>query len=292
MAPRDVIAVHRLDHGLWVSYLCYATWGAAFAGTGLPNGPVLLAIGANLLLTLAGMAINTAADTGTDAKHRHKFRQAEVALTVGRARIRRWATAEAVAGLALALAAAVWSGRWPVAVAGVLILGLHLLYNLEPVRLKRRGFLGPAAFGCATMALPVVLSFSAAGPRLDPAMWLIVLGLAVLGTGRTALFSVTDRAADAATGFRTPAVRYGTRRALALSCGLSLAGVLLLGGGLWWRHGVLVALAGMLGTGVFLGGMLALPRDPTAVRRMIRYALTPAVFGNLLLLAAAVAAAR
>ncbi len=280
--------MHRLGHGLWLSYLCYASWGAAFAGAALP-GPALPAIGANLLLTTAGMAVNTVADTGTDARHRHKFRQAGVARAVGRARIRRWATAEAVAGLALALAAAVWSGRWPVAMAGVLILGLHLLYNLEPVRLKRRGFLGPAAFGCATMALPVVLSFAAAGARFDPAMGLVVFGLGVLGTGRTALFSVTDRAADAATGFRTPAVRYGTGRALALSCALSGAGVALLGIGLWWWHGALLALAGMLGTGAFLGGTLALLRDPTAVRRMIRYALTPAVLGNLLLLAAALA---
>ena len=237
---RDLFVIHRLEHPLPITYLCYAGWGACYAvgdARKLLNGPVLLAITANLLLIPAALALNTAVDIRTDEHDTDKSYLASAALRVGRRRTLRLAGAEIAAGLAVAAAAALWSGRWILAGIAVAAVGLHLLYDVEPVRLKRRGFAGPAALGVSLVALPFLLAYSAARAGFEASTWPILTGLTVLAIGRTVLWSVPDRTADQATGITTPAVRYGARRTLALSCLILLAGLGLLGWGLWWRYG-------------------------------------------------------
>jgi 4-hydroxybenzoate polyprenyltransferase len=272
---RDLVVIHRLEFPFPVSYLAQASWGACLAATSagqLLDMPVLLAILANLVLVTSGLALNVAVDVRTDSRHQDKHYLASAVTRLGRDRVLRWVVGETVAGLALATVVSVWTGHWIVAGSAVVIVGLHLLYNVEPVRLKRRGFAGVAVFGLSVVTMPCLLSYGAIRPTVDAPVWLIAAGLGVMAVGRTVWWSVPDRAADTATGMVTPAVRHGAGRALAAACLLMAAGLVLLGWGLWWRYGLAWALLGTAMYGVFLGNALTLFRRevPSAVRLRTR----------------------
>jgi 4-hydroxybenzoate polyprenyltransferase len=290
LAWRDLVVIHRLEFPLPVTYLCYATWGACFA-TGdagrLADGPILLAFVANALLILAGLALNVAADVRTDELHRDKSYLAGAVRRVGRRRVYGLAAAEAVAGLGCAVAVSVATGRWTVTVAAT-ALGMHLLYNVEPIRLKRRGFAGPAVFGMSVVGLPFLVAYCAARPDLEPRVLPILAGLTVLAIGRTAWWAVPDRVADTASGIATPPVRYGPARALALACLILLAGLVLLGWGLGWRYGLPWVAPGIAAHAAFLAAAIALAARtsdhalPSAVR-MRRKGMTLVMVGEVTL---------
>ncbi|NIH80193.1 UbiA family prenyltransferase [Amycolatopsis viridis] len=283
---REVLAVHRLHFPLPVSYLAYTCWGAAFAGPRhLLDGPVLVTVAATLLALLAALAMNTAADMPTDELDADKAGLAGAARKVGRGRIMAWVAAEAGAALALAAVVAVWLARWAVVLVIAAVVVAHVLYNVEPVRLKRRGFAGPAVFGAGFLAVPGLASYLAVRPELEGSMVPVLAGLCVLGFGRTAWFSVPDHAVDARTGVGTPGARHGPRRTLVVSCLITAAGLALLGSGLWWRYGPGWAAFGVLGEGSFLAGMGAL-RGPHGSWSRMRMAAAPAALaGDLTLVA-------
>jgi 4-hydroxybenzoate polyprenyltransferase len=237
---RDIIVVHRLEYPLPVTYLCYATWGACFAmpdAGRLPVVVVLCAAAANLLLIVSALALNTAADIHTDRYQRERNYLASAALRFGRGRVLRWAAHEMIIAVVLVTLVWTWSGRWLVMGAAAAIIVLQVLYNLEPARLKRRGFVGVGAFCAAVVVLPFLLSYQAVRQDFDTWLWPILVGLGLTAAGRMTWWSVPDRAADAATGMLTPAVRRGAAGALRLACAIMLVGLILIAWGLWWRYG-------------------------------------------------------
>lgn len=258
---RDILAIHRLEYPFPIIYLCYAGCGACFAVTDvrrLLDASVLTVGMANLLLVAAGLLLNTTVDIRTDERHRDRNYLATAVLRFGRGRARRWVAAEMAVALGLVVLASVWLDRWLLTGIAAGIIVLQLLYNVEPVRLKRRGFAGPVAFCIAVVVLPCLLSHWAVRPQIDTSVWLIFMGLGISAIGRMTWWSVPDRTVDTATGMTTPAVRYGTTRALALSCLILLAGLVLLGWGLWGRYGPAWILPGLAAHGIFLSGTLAL----------------------------------
>jgi 4-hydroxybenzoate polyprenyltransferase len=156
--------------------------------------------------------------------------------------------------LGLAGLAAEWSGHPLVLAEVALIIGLQLLYNLEPVRLKRRGLVGVTAFCLAVGVLPFLVSYHSVRPGLDAPIGAILAGQGLLAVGRMTLWSVPDRAADAGTGMRTPPVRYGAGPTLVLSCALMVAGLAATGWGVWWDFGAGWAIPAVAPHAVFLGG--------------------------------------
>jgi 4-hydroxybenzoate polyprenyltransferase len=288
---RDIVVLHRLEFPLPVNYVCQASWGACFAVEGvhgLLGASVAAAIGVNLLLIVSALALNNAVDISTDERHQDKVYLASATARFGRARALRWAATEMAAGLALAVAISWWSGRWLVTGMAVAIIAGQLLYNLEPVRLKRRGFAGAGVFGLSVTTLPCLLSYSAVRSGFDTALWPIFIGLGVLAVGRTAWWSVPDRAADTASGIATPTVRYGAGRTLVLSCVVMVAGLGLLGWGLWSGYGPAWVLPGVVMHAVLVGSALALLRHtddhalPSSVR-MLRRAMPLVAVGDVLL---------
>jgi 4-hydroxybenzoate polyprenyltransferase len=295
---RDIAVLHRLEFPLPVSYLCQATWGACFAAggvKGLLHASVPAAITANLLLIVSGLALNNAVDIPTDEQNRDKNYLASTATRFGRVRALRWAATEMAAGLALAITISLSSGRWFVAGIATMTIVMQLLYNLEPVRLKRRGFAGAGVFGLSMATLPCLLSYSAVRSGFEPAVWPIFASLGVMAIGRTAWWSVPDRIADVATGMATPTVRYGAARALVLSYVVMGAGLGLLGWGLWWRYGPAWVPLGVVMHCVFLGGALALLRRtadhalPSPVH-MLKRAMPLVTIGDALLVVIPLAA--
>jgi 4-hydroxybenzoate polyprenyltransferase len=275
---RDVVRIHRLEYPFPVHYLCHAVFGSCYAATNVQqlfSAPVLLAIIANLLSIVGGNPLNAAADISTDAHTQGKRDIAHAALRLGRNHAMSWTATEMTFALAVATATSLWVGRALIVLGVVLTIALCLLYNLEPVRLKRRGLANPIAIGLTMGTLPGLVSYSAVRTDLTVSAWLIFISLGALITGRAIWWTVPDQIGDKTTGITTPAVRYGTSQAIVIACDVTVAGLGLLGWGLWWRYGPLWALLGVAVSGAFLLSKLALLRrlsdyvlpNPTQLRR-------------------------
>ncbi|MBK1786986.1 UbiA family prenyltransferase [Prauserella cavernicola] len=291
---RDLAVVHRLEYTLPVSYLCYAVLGACVAADGAEQAaiPVLLAVVANLLLIVGPLALNVAADLRADERNPEKRYLASATTGVGRVRTLRWAVTELTVGAALACVVTVWTGSWPVALVAAAIIALQVAYNLEPLRLKRRGLAGPAAFGIASVGLPFLLSYAAVSHAVPGSAWLLAAGVGVLSTGRTLWWSLPDRAADAATGIAVPVARFGVRGTRVLTCAVLVAGLVLLVAGLWLHYGPAWALLGSAGHAIFTGWLAVLALRPSghaapSARRMLTRSLTLVALSEVLLVATA-----
>lgn len=260
---RDVLRIHRLEYPFPIHYLCHAVVGACYAVSNVQQlftGPVLFCIVANLLSIVGGNPLNAAVDISTDAHTQDKRDIAQAALRVGRRQAMRWTTAEMIAALAAATAISLWLDRTLIVVGITWTIALCLLYNLEPVRLKRRGLANPITIALTTGPLPSLVSYSAVRAALTASTWLIFIGLGVLITGRALWWTVPDQVSDKATGMTTPTVQYGASQAMRISCDATVVGLGLLGWGLWWRYGPIWALLGVVVNGPFLLSKLALLR--------------------------------
>jgi lycopene elongase/hydratase (dihydrobisanhydrobacterioruberin-forming) len=275
---QDVVRIHRVEDLFHVRYLCRAVLGACYAASDahqLSTWPVLLAVTANLLTIAGGNALNSAVDISTDAHTVGKGDIAQAVFRLGRRQTMSWAATEMIVALAIATAMSLWLDRVLIAANVALTVALWLLYNLEPVRLKRRGLANPVTIALLFGPLPSLVSYSAVRPDLTGSALLIFTGLGALITGRALWSTVPDQIGDKATGMTTPTVRYGTCVVIAIVCSATIVGMGLLGWGLWWRYGPLWALVGTTVNGPFLLSKLVLLRrlpnyplpHPTQLRR-------------------------
>jgi 4-hydroxybenzoate polyprenyltransferase len=258
---RDVVRIHRLEYPFPVNYLCHAVVGACYAVSDVAQlftTPVLLVIIANLLSIVGGNPLNAAVDISTDAHTEGKRDVADAALRLGRNHAMIWTATEWTLALAVAAATALWLDRPLIAVGVALTVTLCLLYNLEPVRLKRRGLANPLTIGLTAGLLPSLVTYGAVCPDLTLSVWLIFIGLVVLITGRAIWWTVPDQVGDQATGMTTPTVRYGAFQAIVIACVVTVVGLGLLGWGLWRCYGPLWASLGVVVSGAFLLSKLAL----------------------------------
>lgn len=264
---RELAAVHRLEFPFWLNTLCQALWGVCFAAAApadMLTWPALAAVTAAVLLMEAGLVLNTAADLDSDSRHTERSRLSSAAQRLGRRGALRLAAGEAVAGLLLALAVSLHTGHFVVLLGAVGTLVAHVLYNVEPVRLKSRGLAGAVVFACGVVALPCLLTHAALRPDVPAPTALVFTGLTALAAGRVVWWSVPDREADAAADQRTTSVRRGTTGALHVACLLLSAGLAVLGWGLWWSGGVVAVTVGATGHAVFTGSAVALSRRVSA----------------------------
>jgi 4-hydroxybenzoate polyprenyltransferase len=171
---RDLHRVHRLEYPFPIAYVCHALWGACYAVTALDQlvrAPVLAVIAANTITLVAQNVLNAAMDISIDAKTPGKTGIAHATQRLGRNRLIRYALLEMALALLLATGAAVYLGRPVVTVgvaAGVLV---ELLYNLEPIRLTKRGLANPASLGLHFSFLPCVSTFNAVRPDYPGFIW-------------------------------------------------------------------------------------------------------------------------
>lgn len=293
----DVAAVHRLQGPLPVAYVCYALWGAAYVAgqlRQLATGQVVAAAVANVLLLMAGLALNTLADMNDDRHDGGKNALVAAARRIGRTRLWRWVIVEGAAGLVLAGGVTVTTGRWLPTVAGLLTAGAHWLYNWGPAPqhrgFKHRGFSGAVVFGMTTGTLPCLLSAGAIRSDIPANVWLMFLGLGLYSAGRTAWWSVPDVEADRAVGAGTPSGRHGVARTAARSSLIMLAGLLTLAVAPAWRYGpwwACAAVVHLVVLAIALGPVLPTPRlqDAPIARWLRTHLLDMVVVGEALILA-------
>jgi len=280
-----LLRIHRLEYPFPIHYLCYAVWGLFYAPgnlTQLLKLPVLLVFLANLIHPMAMNALNCAADTRTDARNPRKRDLAQAATRIGVGRVAAIALAELVLCFGLCAVAAVLLHRPLVAVTMAAIVALHLLYNLEPIHLKRRGLFNPIALGASFGFLPCILSHSVVTPLFAGPTWLIYSGLGLSVTAGSLWWMVPDRAADAASTTTTAAVRYGAARMARLSCGIALAVPLALSWGLWLAYSPFWGILGAALAAGWFGGQLTSLRTFSlrSYADLRRRSMTPMMVAN------------
>lgn len=286
----DLCRVHRLEWPFPIAYLCHCLWGAGYAATTLgqvTRAPVTLALLANVIPLVAQNVLNAAMDVSVDTRAPGKAPIAQAATRLGRARLIALAAVEMAIALLLAVGVAIHLGRPLVALtvaAGILV---EFLYNLEPVRLKKRGLANPVSLGLHFSVLPFLSTFYSVRPDTPRFLWPLVLGLWLLLIGRTLWWSLPDHAADRAAGLSPPAVRHGPGRALLLAGTATGCALVLIAWGLTWSLGPLPALTGTAACGVLLISELRLVRSggPHTLHetRMRRRTLTYVVGADVLL---------
>lgn len=254
-------------------YACCAAWGACYATRF--DLAVVIAVLANFVAIISGNPLNAYGDLRNDLHTPEKRHLADAVREIGADKVLALAIFEMIVAEALAIAVS-----WRVAVGVGLILVLYLAYNLEPIRLKRRGYSGPVVLATAAGLLPSITAYAAAGGQADPAVWLVFSGVAALATGRALWWAVPDRTGDARVGSRTPAVLYGTRHAVNAATQLTAGGVLLVGGGLWFRFGWFWAAVGVVACSGFL-----LARELPTSKQQLRYGMSMAVLSTVVLAA-------
>ncbi len=273
---RDVAAVHRLHGPLLAAYLAYAVWGELYGTDDTASRlstTAIITVVANLLVIIAGLSLNTAADVHSDGADTGKARLVAATRRVGGAgRVVWWSVVEAVTALVMAVAVSVVSGRWPIAITVAVNLAAHGAYNLEPLRVKRRGWFGPLLFGTAIVGLPALASYFAVRSDVDTSTVTILVGASLAAAGRTAVLSVPDRDADELAGLGTAVVRSGVAGTVTLAGALIVTGVLLIVGSMWWRYGLAWAVVAVVAQAVYLAGMLGV-RGPGGLSRTRRRAV-------------------
>lgn len=286
---RDLYRVHRLEAPFPVAYVCHALWGACYAASSpgqLTRVPVVLALVANLIPLVAQNVLNAAMDIPVDARTPGKSGIARAAARLGRPRLIGIASAEMALALILATAVAVHLGR-PLVAAGVAAgILVEYLYNLEPVRLKKRGLANPVSLGAHFSALPFLSTANAVRPDLPGYLWPLLLGLWLLLIGRTLWWSIPDAAADRAAGLAPPAVRHGPTRALLMASGSTALALALLAWGLAWALNPVAALIGTAASAFFLVGKLRMTATALRTlheRHMRRHTLTFVIGADALL---------
>jgi lycopene elongase/hydratase (dihydrobisanhydrobacterioruberin-forming) len=246
--------VHRLEYPFSIYYVCHAVWGASWAVADprqLLTVPVLAIAVANLSHQVGEVVLNAALDVDADVRNPQKHEVASASQRLGRRALLGLATVELALPVLIAAAVSIALSRPSIAVSMAIIVVLQALYNLEPVRLKRRGIANPVTLALTYSVLPALPVYLAVRPDVTPSTWLVLLGMLFSATGRTLWWALPDRGADIEANDSTPVVRLGVSRSLLLACLLSTVGAALIGGSLWWRYGAAWALLGMASASLF-----------------------------------------
>jgi 4-hydroxybenzoate polyprenyltransferase len=219
--------------------------GAALRLTG---STVLIAL-TNMLLFLYIIVVNSIYDQPVDRRSPHRAKRDLVrgVCLLGQSTTFAvlWVEAGALVVLASVLA---WRLHQPLFVVVVLLDMLtYLLYNVEPVRLKRRGWWNPFCNALILGFFPPLLAAFAQPTTLSPPQWLLILGATLFACGGGCWSCVADREEDAEAGLLTPAVRYGPAFCLRCAGWLQAAAALSFGLGLGFLFGLPWALAGGAG---------------------------------------------
>jgi len=250
-----LLAVHRKE--FIPTLLMLSIWGLTLnVRTHARLELVALAILINLLLLLSVQALNAAADSRADCNNPLKQQVAQGVAVIGQRAVWHIALLEMALGLLLSLILSLQIHSWLVfcGVAGFLVAAL--LYDLEPMRLKRRGLWGPTMLALYLGFSPGFIGCIVVFDSLLPfSTWLMLCGVTLAAYGRACWASIADTPEDRVAGLQTPSVHYGphTTMRLAIGC-LILATLLLLWGGslLFGLPLALCCSAGTLASGLWM----------------------------------------
>jgi 4-hydroxybenzoate polyprenyltransferase len=212
---------------------------------------------------LVGSQVNCLADVEIDRSE--KTRLSDAVRTFGAQPLVRVIEAEAAVTLALTVYMAADTGRVTLPLLWLLGLIFALAYSLEPLRLKRRGWLNPGSLALVLYVLPMAYGYVTLqqGLHVDAIGALAATGLQMLAL--IMLNPAEDVETDRASGIETPCVRYGLRAVAPLAAGAFLAGT---AASIW----CFIRLADGQGMVTFAGLALAFAGQVYVLQELIRLA--------------------
>jgi 4-hydroxybenzoate polyprenyltransferase len=241
--------LHRLEVG--PIYLFVLVWGmfvAARKPGDLWSAAAILALFINGLSLFSGFVLNNYSDYPIDRRSQIKGYVADAVERVGLRKTLALYWIEQGLTVAAAVAVSVLLHNWLFVLVKLAGIVSGMMYNAEPIRMKRRGIWNPVMLSIRFGFVPGMIAYFAVhGGTIGIGGWVVLIGATVLSFSRGFWNSVCDTEEDRAENILTPAVRYGPRAAMQSAEAALVAACVLVGAGLWLLLGPLYALAGVTG---------------------------------------------
>lgn len=241
--------LHRFEVGpVYFFVLIWGMFVAARQPSDLWSAAAILAFFINGLSLFSGFVLNSYSDYPIDRRSQIKGYVADAVERVGLRKTSTLYWIEQALTVAAAAAVSVLLHQW--LFVGVKLAGIvsGIMYNAEPVRMKRRGIWNPIMLSVRFGFVPGLIAYLAVhGGTIGIGGWTVLLGVTLLSLSRGFWNSVSDTNEDRAENIVTPAVRYGPRAAMVWAVASLVPACGLITAGLWLALGPLYALGGAAG---------------------------------------------
>lgn len=240
--------LHRFEVGpMYFFVLIWGMFVAAREPSDLWSVAAILAFFINGLSLFSGFVLNNYSDYPIDRRSQIKGYIADAVERVGLRKTLALYWIEQALTVAAAVAVSVLLHNWLFVVVKLAGIVSGMMYNGEPVRMKRRGIWNPIMLSIRFGFVPGMIAYLAVHGTIGIGGWVLLLGGTVISFSRGFWNSISDTDEDRAENILTPAVRYGPRAAMESAVASLVPACVLVGAGLWLLLGPLYALAGVTG---------------------------------------------
>jgi 4-hydroxybenzoate polyprenyltransferase len=241
--------LHRFEVGpIYFFVLIWGMFVAARRPSDLWSIAAILAFFINGLSLFSGFVLNNYSDYPIDRRSQIKGYVADAVERVGLRTTFALYWIEQALTVVAAAAVSVLLHNWLFVVVKLAGIVSGMMYNAEPVRMKRRGIWNPIMLSIRFGFVPGLIAYLAVhGGTIGIGGWLVLLGATLLSFSRAFWNSVSDTDEDRAENILTPAVRYGPRAAMGSAVASLVPACMLIGAGMWLLLGPLYALVGVAG---------------------------------------------
>jgi 4-hydroxybenzoate polyprenyltransferase len=254
--------LHRFEVGpIYFFVLIWGMFVAARRPSDLWSAAAILALFINGLSLFSGFVLNNYSDYPIDRRSKIKGYVADAVERVGLRKTFALYWTEQALTVAAAAAISMLLHNWLFVVVKLAGIVSGMMYNAEPVRMKRRGIWNPIMLSIRFGFVPGMIAYFAVhGGTIGVGGWLVLLGVTLLSFSRGFWNSVSDTDEDRAENILTPAVRYGPRAAMTGAVASLVPACALIAAGLWLLLGPLYALVGVAGAAAATGYRFGLLR--------------------------------
>jgi 4-hydroxybenzoate polyprenyltransferase len=241
--------LHRFEVGpIYVFVLVWGMFVAAQKPSDLWSAAAILAFFINGLSLFSGFVLNNYSDYPIDRRSPIKGYVADAVERIGLRKTFALYWVEQALTVAAAAAVSVLLHNWLFVVVKLAGIVSGMLYNAEPLRMKRRGIWNPIMLSIRFGFVPGMIAYLAVHDgTIGLGGWLVLLGATLLSLSRGFWNSVSDTDEDRAENIVTPAVRYGPRAAMVCAVASLVPACVLVAAGLWVVLGPVYALVGGAG---------------------------------------------
>lgn len=241
--------LHRVEVGpIYFFVLIWGMFIAAERASDLWSAAAILAFLINGLSLFSGFVLNNYSDYPIDRRSRIKGYIADAVERIGLRKTFAMYWIEQAVTVAAAAAVSELLHNWLFVVVKLAGIVSGMMYNAEPVRMKRRGLWNPIMVSVRFGFVPGLIAYFAVhGGTIGVGGWVVLLGATLLSFSRGFWNSVSDTDEDRAENIRTPAVLYGPRAAMASAVVSLVPACALIAAGLWLLLGPWYAIVGVSG---------------------------------------------
>jgi 4-hydroxybenzoate polyprenyltransferase len=212
------------------------------------SAAAILAFFINGLSLFSGFVLNNYSDYPIDRRSQIKGYVADAVERVGLRNTFTLYWAEQALTVAAAAAVSVLLHNWLFVVVKLAGIVSGMMYNAEPIRMKRRGIWNPIMLSIRFGFVPGMIAYLAVHDgTIGDGGWLVLIGVTLLSFSRGFWNSVSDTDEDRAENIVTPAARYGPRVAMVCAVASLVPACVLIAAGLWAVLGPVYALVGVAG---------------------------------------------